>query len=258
MRSAQELGALLKEARQAKKLAVGDLSEKTGLPERYLEALEAGDHDALPGKAYARIYYLNYARVLELDTETLMLDWPHPEGDPVPPPSVQPPNPWPKRILIAIGIIVAIVITYSVWQSRDIAAPPMQPVVTPEADDTTASIDSVMDTTATDSVIDTVSQALPAAPPEQPAQPPPTYALEVQARGQSWVVIEADGDTVEAKVLPGGGSMRAEASNDFVLTATRPEVVRVLLDGKEVSLPQDRTRPLIRHRIDPKAEGGTP
>jgi len=263
MKSTQELGAVLREAREARKASVGELSDKTGLPEKYLQALEDGDHDLLPGKAYARIYYLNYARALQLDTELLMLDWPHPEGEQAPAPVVETPNPWPNRILIAISAIAVVVIIYALWPSK--ATSPKPPQVDSSEDvtqpiDSAALIDTAGDTTLSqpeDTLSQAAAQATQATPPVQP-KPPQTFALEVRASSQSWVVIEADGDTVEASVLAGGGSLHAEASDDFVLTAARPEVVRVLLDGKEVSLPEDRTRPLVRHRIDPRAKGERP
>ena len=86
MKTPIELGQILKAARLEKNLELSDLSVKIGLPEHYLAALESGEHDRLPGRAYARIYYLNYARELNLDPDELMRSWPQPKqsSEPVP------------------------------------------------------------------------------------------------------------------------------------------------------------------------------
>jgi hypothetical protein len=76
--------------------------------------------------------------------------------------------------------------------------------------------------------------------------------LQVTAGEQSWVVIEADGDTVAARVLVGGQSLHAEAENEFRLTVTNPRGLRVELNGEPVPGSARTDRPLIRHLISRK------
>lgn len=53
-------------ARQALGLSVGDVAARTRVTLRYIEALEAGDYSAMPGRPYAIGFARAYARAVEL------------------------------------------------------------------------------------------------------------------------------------------------------------------------------------------------
>ena len=111
MKTPLELGDILKAARLDQKLELAELAARTGLPEKYLEALERGAHEELPGRAYARIYYLNYARALKLDHEGLMQSWPQ---QTVRPAESLPPNAprGTRRLFVWLGLPIA---ALAVW-----------------------------------------------------------------------------------------------------------------------------------------------
>lgn len=67
-----ELGSLLREAREAKGLSLVDVNEETKINPKYLEALEDGRYGDLPTEVHVRGYLRNYARFLELDPEPLL------------------------------------------------------------------------------------------------------------------------------------------------------------------------------------------
>ncbi len=67
-----ELGSLLREAREAKGLSLVDVQEGTKINPLYLEALEDGRYNDLPTEVHVRGYLRNYARFLELDPEPLL------------------------------------------------------------------------------------------------------------------------------------------------------------------------------------------
>ena len=67
-----ELGNLLREAREAKGLTLQDAQEATRINRSYLEALEDGQYGLLPTPVHARGYLRNYARYLKLDPEPLL------------------------------------------------------------------------------------------------------------------------------------------------------------------------------------------
>jgi len=67
-----ELGTLLKTARQEKGLSLDDVQEQTKIRKRYLEALEEGDFNVLPGKFYIRAFIKNYAECVGLDAEEVL------------------------------------------------------------------------------------------------------------------------------------------------------------------------------------------
>ena len=66
-------GERLKQAREAKGLEVEQVAAETRIPQRHLEAIEAGDFAALPSRTYAIGFSRTYARTLELD-ERVVLD----------------------------------------------------------------------------------------------------------------------------------------------------------------------------------------
>lgn len=67
-----ELGALLKKAREEKGFSLDEVQEQTKIRKRYLEALEEGDFDVLPGKFYIRAFIKNYAEFVGLDADEVL------------------------------------------------------------------------------------------------------------------------------------------------------------------------------------------
>jgi len=60
-------GALLRAAREARNLELPHIAAETRIPLRHLEAIEAGDFEALPSRAYAMGFSRSFARLVGLD-----------------------------------------------------------------------------------------------------------------------------------------------------------------------------------------------
>ena len=67
-----ELGHILREARETKGYTLAEVQEQTRISIRFLEALEAGEYDVLPTAVHVRGFLRNYARFLGLDPEPLL------------------------------------------------------------------------------------------------------------------------------------------------------------------------------------------
>ncbi len=67
-----ELGHILREARENKGHTLGEVQEKIRINTRFLEALEAGRYSDLPTPVHVRGFLRNYARFLGLDPEPLL------------------------------------------------------------------------------------------------------------------------------------------------------------------------------------------
>ena len=65
------IGDILRKERERQKLTVQDVEQGTSIRSVYIEALENGDYDKLPGEVYAKGFVKNYAGFLNLDAETL-------------------------------------------------------------------------------------------------------------------------------------------------------------------------------------------
>lgn len=67
-----EIGEILKEARIEKGYTLDDLQQTTKIQRRYLQAIEDGNTDILPGRFYARAFVKQYADIVGLDGEKLL------------------------------------------------------------------------------------------------------------------------------------------------------------------------------------------
>lgn len=67
-----EIGQILREARENKGLSLEEVQAKIRINTRYLAALEAGDYAALPTPVHVRGFLRNYARHLGLDPQPLL------------------------------------------------------------------------------------------------------------------------------------------------------------------------------------------
>lgn len=66
-----EIGELLRELRLKKDLSIDDIQEITKIRSRYIQAIEEGNLDRLPGQFYAKAFIKAYAEVVELDPAIL-------------------------------------------------------------------------------------------------------------------------------------------------------------------------------------------
>mgnify|MGYP000880064856 FL=1 len=66
------VGALLRQAREARGLKIADIAQTLKLGLRQVEALEGGDWQHLPGHTFIRGFVRNYARLVQVDAAPLM------------------------------------------------------------------------------------------------------------------------------------------------------------------------------------------
>lgn len=69
-----EIGEILKEARIEQGYTLDDLQQTTKIQKRYLQAIEDGNVDILPGRFYARAFVKQYADIVGLDGEELLAE----------------------------------------------------------------------------------------------------------------------------------------------------------------------------------------
>ncbi|GBG01280.1 hypothetical protein AZSI13_06070 [Azospira sp. I13] len=67
-----DVGAVLRQAREDRRISVGEAAQILKISHRQVEALEQGDWAALPGQTFVRGFVRNYARFLHLDAEPLL------------------------------------------------------------------------------------------------------------------------------------------------------------------------------------------
>jgi cytoskeletal protein RodZ len=97
-----EIGHILREARENKGLSLEDVQDKTRINSRFLAALENGQYDQLPTPVHVRGFLRNYARELGLDPQPLLNRYNAGQGQAVPvivnsAGEISPDNPLPER-----------------------------------------------------------------------------------------------------------------------------------------------------------------
>lgn len=75
------VGSILKEAREAKAMALADISGITHVRKDYLQALEDGNYDALPENIYAKNFLRLYAQAVGLEDTELLERFKQERGD---------------------------------------------------------------------------------------------------------------------------------------------------------------------------------
>ena len=66
------IGETLRKERENQKLSVQDVEKETSIRALYIEAIEQGEYDKLPGEVYAKGFIKNYANFLNLDGDALV------------------------------------------------------------------------------------------------------------------------------------------------------------------------------------------
>lgn len=72
-----ELGEQLKRAREEKQISLDEIQALTKIQKRYLQAIENGDFDKLPGAFYTKAFIKSYAEAVGLNYDSLIQEYGH-------------------------------------------------------------------------------------------------------------------------------------------------------------------------------------
>jgi hypothetical protein len=227
-------GGALRAAREAQGLGLDDISARTRVPVRHLEAIEAGDYRALPSPTYAVGFSRAYARAVGLNDATVAgqvraevarIGPRQPEYMPY---EVADPTRVPSRGLTvaALGLALALLILGGLWFASARFA---------NGGSTTGSGAS-----------DAVVASVPAAP--TPAAPPaPTGGqVSLTATDEVWLrVYDADDKTLFIGNMKAGDRFDVPATaREPKINVGRPDKLAVTLNGSAVPALGDGSRPI--------------
>ncbi|WP_406678481.1 helix-turn-helix domain-containing protein [Moorella sp. ACPs] len=223
----EKVGEVLRSARQAKGLSLREVEEATKIRLRYLEALENGEYNQLPGRVYALGFVRSYARYLGLDVQAVVQQFKQEY------PTEEDNSPVEEQRLPARGyarekrrhwlLVPAVLLVlwginwlYNHYRpSFDQSASPPQPQVTEPAPVTPA--------------------------PQQPVtQPPPVgttpqvqgVEVKVRASGDCWMGAEVDGKKDFAGILKAGESRVLQGKEKITVTLGSAGAVEVTINGQ--------------------------
>ncbi|MDT7933974.1 MAG: DUF4115 domain-containing protein [Sphingomonadaceae bacterium] len=234
------LGERLRAAREAKGLNLQDLSTRTKIPARQLNALENDAHEQLPGIIFAVGFAKSYARELELDPEEAAAQYraettrpayvaPNVSFDPIEPERL------PSRRMawvgggIALALVAGVIIWYQKRSSEPVTIADGTPPAAPAAP---APAPAAPPADGSAGAAPAGGSAQPAPPPGQlPASASGAVAPPQPAPGQQQLAPQSGGGTV---VL----TAKQDAWIQITDRSTKQKLVsRTLKQGESYSVP---------------------
>jgi cytoskeleton protein RodZ len=256
------VGAELKRAREARRLAVADVAQQLKLLPRQIQSLEHERFDRLPGPAIARGMVRNYARLLNLDPEALVKRMaPHADNLPESAPIAErhgqkvPASGVRRRSrLLFIGLAIAVLALAGTvafeWQ-REKAAPQFVPPVEPPRAQPApvAEPKPVEEPPATEKPQVVLEMEAPAKPkPEaapKPAPLPITRRLVLRMEEAAWLEVrDGTGRSLVSSLNPAGTERAVRGQPPFQLVIGNAAHVELTYDGKRVDL-----KPYVRGEL---------
>ena len=206
-----DVGARLREAREARNMELRDIAATTKISIGALEALEENHFDEVPGGIFTRAFVRSYASEVGLDPEQTTRDFmaqapvevaqdaARPHKDDQMPSARQVVETIVKVVVVGVPLVGLLFLGMRSMSSDS-----------PGLEDTGASVD-----------------AMPAPPPLRPAAPAETeaaalavsepLAIVLQPRGESWVSLTVDGELVVSRIMQAGEEESYEAEDEITL-----------------------------------------
>ena len=267
-------GKQLAAAREEKGLSVADVARSLRLSVRQIEAIEADDFDKLPSKTFLRGFIRNYAKLLQLDPEPLLLasrlavTQPQPQAISVPLGQLEfsvsrsqrtfsgsRTRPWLKYVpaaLLVVGVLGWAVFelvrgndstTVVVKPAGDSAAmvlplPPLQPTAqserAPAASTEAVPAESASAPASKEEVHPT---PVPAPNPETIAVQPGGAKIKLSFSGESWIELkDKSGRTIYKQTGQAGNEQIISGTSPLTLTVGKAANVKVIFNDKPVDL----------------------
>lgn len=248
-----ELGACLREAREARGHTLAEAASATRILPKYLQALEDGDYEQLPGDVYARGFIRNYAQFLDLPADELIQQYRVERGQPTDRirvmPAAVPPRTRscliPSAFFSAFSVLVLLGVLYLLLQSTGLLTRPAaevagRPTSTPPPATPTefatptlppdGSQPSALPLTATPEVT-----ATPPVPPTPTINPAVPLTVEIRIAPDtaigSWMLVTADGVFRFQKTMGPNTTEKIEAQNNVTIRAGDASVVELIVNG---------------------------
>lgn len=257
-----QIGAELRETREALDLSYREVEERILISERSLLRLESGDFDSFPSLAQARGMLSNYANFLGLESEALLLRYAEViqarfqaqkerEGEPGAKRVAKERRQIPLwlREVVSVDILIAALLTLGlgtllIWgigrisatsaeQGSEATAPPLAEVLLPSP---TASLESGPALAEGESLNGAADEGTPEGLPPLTVQVvnPGNVNLQIFPNQRVWARVSADGEVVfEGRMAP-GESYSYSATREMRIYTGNAAALRVFLNGQDL------------------------
>ncbi len=264
------VGETLRLARVDQGLDLTEVSARTKIGVRFLEAIEADQRDVLPGGFFYRNWVQQYARSLHLDLDSitsevdriLIADQPPPlpgqehsanQFLQSPRMTIEQPDQGGNRLLVSFALLVAVILGcsgfYSLWHKmttapvqETVAVSPSAPAkaeLTPQKPSVPVSEPSAQ-SPATDPAAAQpapareATTAQPVSEPEVIGTPDGSVLIEIAATAQTWLSISPDGKQLFSGILRPAEVKRVAARDGARIRVGNAGGLEVRLNGKSI------------------------
>ena len=210
-----DIGAQLREAREAHGLSLTRLAQRTRVPEKTLAAIERNDRSALPPHPFSRGFVRTYATEVDLDPDRLARDYfaQFPEQPPAEVPALrseipqeawQSHSPW-MGLATAFAILVVVVATAVLLGRRGERLGDAQPAAVGTTGEASASPSAPPSTASTPTTADRSAPAAPVVQAATPsAAPQANIVITLAASRPCWVTAKVNGQRTIYRTLQAG------------------------------------------------------
>ncbi len=250
------VGQILRDAREAQGITLEDAAVRLRLMQRQVEAMETDDFESLDPPVFARGFVRNYARLLGLAPEALLVRMAGAPAEPAevsyaapPPPHSWLSSPWLILLLLGLLVLVAVPVALYWWlnsagedgpgkQASSAAQTRSAPVAVPAPVTEPAE--------AVPPAVEFAPVAAPAAEtPETPRQdeagtpevPAINGVLHLEFGDESWVEVkDASGRMLHRQLNPAGTKADIPGQPPFDVVIGNAAQVRLTYNGRPIDL----------------------
>ena len=242
-----DIGAQLREAREAHGLSLTRLSQRTRVPEKALAAIERNDKSGLPPHPFSRGFVRTYAAEVDLDPERLVRDYfaQFPEQPPptlpalkadTPETSWRSHSPW-MGVATAVAIF-AVVVTAAVLTGRRNQTPnDPQPVGTTGASPAGPATAAPSATTTAAAIDRNAPSAATAGAAAQPATPSGRIVVALSTSRPCWITATVDGKRTIYRILQAGEKETLAGDNEVKLRFGDAGAATWTINGRDAGAP---------------------
>jgi cytoskeleton protein RodZ len=220
---ADGLGEFLRRERELRHISLDDVAERTKISRRYLEAIEEGQYDRLPGETFVRGFIRSYAQSVGLDPQdTLLMYNQSRRVHEVPPLRTERTTPawpsWNERFLLWLLVAGVVIVGAVLVSIVGVFEAPSSPRVSsaPRSD-----------------VADAPGGGAP-------------LILTALVDADTWLRVTIDNQEPQDMLLRAGQSAKWMGRERFVLSIGNAHATRLKLNGRDLPIPPP-TQSILRH-----------
>lgn len=250
------VGYTLRQERERQNLSISDIEQGTSIRALYIEAIENGEYDKLPGKVYTKGFVKNYAKFLELDVDSVVkefaADMNEIETVEAPPPVEEKPKAPEKPAEVKPAKVERKPLGHSVQQEES-TRPPIKIIAAAVVLLAVVVGGAWSFLSGSDNEVAQVNPPVQQEQPAVPEPPPPpenptpvaqatpapkTDGVAVQARfnDRCWALVTVDGAVVQEGVIEGGQTMSWEGKENITFRLGNAGAVEFFQDGKSIGI----------------------